>query len=361
MTPLRHLGRVLPALVLLGACDLPTAAPKWDTKWNVPGKTTTISVASLLPSGVTVASDSNAFLVNVDSMVVSRSLSQDCGACAATNGMYVPKPAFTIAQSDSTTVVAELQSASIDADTLVLTVTNGFPFDILRPSADTTQPTGTFSVRVTSGPDTVAAQTVDGATQAMPGGGAVTVIRVPMSGTVTGTQPLVFDLSLNSPQGDSVQMDSSARISVSARVSSGTLNQFRITGVTVRLTNQPINADPTSIDLSSIDSSVVDRVLGGQIQLTIGNPFGVLGSATANFSNTGAGTISKTFSLTSQPTSTVDIDFNQTDLRALLGHNVGLALTGSVCPASCNVSISPKQVVSVTSRLEMTISSEKTP
>ena len=39
----------LSALALIAACDVPTSLPNYDTEWNVPAKSTTISVNSLLP------------------------------------------------------------------------------------------------------------------------------------------------------------------------------------------------------------------------------------------------------------------------------------------------------------------------
>src|SRR5581483_9237204 len=61
--PMRHIrtGLCLVTLASLAACDVPTGLPKYDTEWNVPGKSTSISVNSLLPSGVSATSDNSAF------------------------------------------------------------------------------------------------------------------------------------------------------------------------------------------------------------------------------------------------------------------------------------------------------------
>src|SRR5438477_3190326 len=90
-------GLTAAALAVLSACSIPTDAPKYDTEWNVPGKSTTISVNSLLPSGVSPTNDNSAFQVTVSpaTSTITRTLGQDCAACAALNGQTVPKPAFT--------------------------------------------------------------------------------------------------------------------------------------------------------------------------------------------------------------------------------------------------------------------------
>jgi len=62
----------------LAACGVPTDLADWDMTWSVPTTGTTISVNSMLPSGVTASG--NSFLVSVSPVSISRRLSEDCSA-----------------------------------------------------------------------------------------------------------------------------------------------------------------------------------------------------------------------------------------------------------------------------------------
>ena len=54
-SPWRQALRRIPALfsflavaMVAAACDIPTAAPEWDTRWIIPAEETTVEVAELL-------------------------------------------------------------------------------------------------------------------------------------------------------------------------------------------------------------------------------------------------------------------------------------------------------------------------
>ena len=92
----RELGRsiLLAGAAVTAACDVPTAAPKWNTTWQVPADSSEIGVASLLPSAVTVVTVDGvkAFEIGLPGSDVSESLGQMCPSCASANGYRVPKP-----------------------------------------------------------------------------------------------------------------------------------------------------------------------------------------------------------------------------------------------------------------------------
>ena len=139
---------------MFAACDLPipTSAPSYDTEWNIPGKSTTISVNTLLPGGVTATSDNSAFQIAVSpsTSTFTRHLGQDCPACGLANGVTVPKPAFSGGGSENFALPATMSSATLVKDTLRVAVRNGFNFDPIRPSASAR---GYVVIRVTSGGD----------------------------------------------------------------------------------------------------------------------------------------------------------------------------------------------------------------
>src|SRR5437868_1195620 len=109
----------LAMLGMLAACDVPTEAPKYTTEWNVPAKSTTISVNTFLPAGVTATSDNSSFQATVSpaSTSIARTLGQDCTTCSAANGATVPKPAFSGGGSATVSLPSSVTSATLVRDT----------------------------------------------------------------------------------------------------------------------------------------------------------------------------------------------------------------------------------------------------
>jgi hypothetical protein len=135
-------------LVAVTTCDLPTKLPSWDQTWFIPGDSTRVTVSELLPkTGELTVSTFNGqpvFALNVATpAAVSRSLGQVCAPCAAANGTTVPKPAFSISDSTQITMPTDLLAATIVNGGFNYTITNGFSFDPIRPSAPPARPTAT--------------------------------------------------------------------------------------------------------------------------------------------------------------------------------------------------------------------------
>src|SRR4051812_43224662 len=76
----RSLLLALSCASLVG-CDIPTDAPKWDVKFMVPSKGTSLSVSQLLPSSISVVSDASAFQINLAPATFSRTLGELCPPC----------------------------------------------------------------------------------------------------------------------------------------------------------------------------------------------------------------------------------------------------------------------------------------
>lgn len=336
----------MPALAL-AACDLPSSAPRWETTWNVPADSTKIGVGQLLPSGVTLSPSGNAFQVAITPVTVTRQLGADCSQCAAANGTTVPKPAFTVNTSDTTALPSQLASATLVGDTLTLQVNNGFDFDPIRPAAGTY---GTLTLTVKNGTTTLGSRSVSGSTTALPAG-AVTSFRVPLAGTVVGGPGVRVTLTVDSPAGDPVMMNSNSTISATASVGTFSVSQAAVT-----VNSQSITSSAKSIDLTDVSSDVANRVQGGSVDLTITNPFGVAGPVTLRLTPAGVAPVVKSFTLASGPSSTSRVDFTASELKSLLGQKVDMSLTGTVSAPSGTVTITPTQAVSVTTRLQMTLS-----
>lgn len=343
----RHLAPwVLGALVAgLAGCGVPTDLADWDMTWSVPTSGTTISVNSLLPSGVSASG--NVFAVSVPATTITRRLSDDCSACAAANGLTVPKPAFTGSGTSTATLPSAITTATLGANTLNVTLRHGYSFDPLRPSAAAR---GWLRLVVTSNGVVIGRDSINGATTAFPSNTTLTR-TLTLAGDVARSGVVVTS-TLDSPAGDAALMQSDATLSATA-----TFSTLTVSRATVALTSQSITSDPTSLDLRDIDSGIRDRAQGGKLTLTINNPFAATGALSLNFTG-GSQPITKAIQL-GTGTSTQEITLSKAELRALFGYNVTLRATGQVNGSS--VTVTPGQTASVASRLQFTFTREAQP
>src|SRR5262245_41544893 len=106
----------------LAACDIPTEPPKLDQRWIIPAKSTTIDVAQLLPTGVSLVG--SAFSVNVSPVTVSQTLATSCPACSAVNGLSAPVPAFSSNITSTVVLPANVSAATLSAGTVNLSIQN---------------------------------------------------------------------------------------------------------------------------------------------------------------------------------------------------------------------------------------------
>jgi hypothetical protein len=345
----------------LAACDVPTKLPSWDQTWLIPGDSTRVAVSELLPkSGELTVSTSGGqpvFALNVATPAgISRSLGQVCSACAAANGTTVPKPAFSAVDSTGIALPADLVAATIVSGGLGYTITNGFGFDPIRPSA-AGAPYGYFVIRIMNGTTLVAIDSVNGADLAIGKNGATLQRALPLnvgagSLGITAASPLEVYVTLESPAGDPTTMNSNQSFSVTVQPAPIGLSQAQ-----VNLANQQISAAQTSVDLSSVsDQALINRVQAGTLHLTINSPFGVQGTLTATFAAPGAAPIVKTIPLTTATQQTPDVSLTASELRTLLGHTATLTVSGTVNSPTGTVTLTPTQVLSVASTFEIILS-----
>lgn len=328
--------------VLLAACDVPTDVPKWDMTWSVPSKSTSIGVTSMLPSGV--SAQGNSFYVNMNGISIMRSLGQDCSACQAADGLTIPKPAFTGTGTGTVTLPSNVLSAALSGSTLSVAIQHTFGFDPLRPSATAT---GWIRMVVTSGGVVIGKDSINGATTALPNG-QIILRTIALTGTISATDGVVLTTTIDSPAGDPVQMIANRTMIFAVQTPS-----LAVSSAQVKLTNQTVNASATSLDLSGVDGTIRDRAMGGTLFLTIANPFAVTGALTLNFAGSSPA-VSKSINLTSG-NSTPSVTFTADELKALLGKNINLTVTGTV--SGNPVSVQPSQVVTVGTRLQVTLNS----
>lgn len=345
--------RASSAAVLLSvvACGLPTSvpdAPIIDTRWIVPSQSVRFGVDNLLPSTVTIiVPDSSGFNVSAAAASITRTLSQDCSACVALNGLTAPKPAFVAIANATTNLPAEIVAGTFTGGSLQVVVTNNYGFDPLRPNPTAGSPNGYAIITVSSGSNVIGRDSVNGATLALPSGTTLTR-TIPVSGPITGTVPLSIAMSMNSPSGEPRFIDASKTLTVTS-----TPTGLKVANVTVSVTNKSI-LSTTTTDLSDFGSKITDRVQSGALIVTLANPFTVAGTLTVRLTPEGGTSILKTVPLIASNSTPAPIPFTQAELKSLLGKKVTIAYSG-VVNSPTPVNVSPKQVIVVTTKLDLAI------
>jgi hypothetical protein len=337
-------GLIVPAALALGACEFPTSVPQVDQRWIVPPQTTTIAVGSLLPAGVRFVPDSSAFTIDLTPSTVTRPLSADCPQCAAANGTRIPKPAFIATATVGSPLPTDIASAMLSGGTLDLSFTNNYTFDPLRPSASAH---GYLVVTVMNGSTILGRDSVDGAAFSL-APGATLLRSIPLAGAISSASPVTVTASVNSPAGDSVTMDASRTI-----VALATPSNLRVPTATVNVVNRIVGSSTVS-DLGSVDATITSHLTDGALLLDVVNPFTVGGTLGVRFSGPGIAPIDKAVAL-APGTTHPSIALTQAELQTLFGHVVTVSFSGPVNGTAGPVSITPKQVVVVTSRLDVGI------
>ena len=364
-----RLSRLASRAALLGfvgvaACDVYAIAtdpfPGLLQTWSLPVPTTRVSVASLLPTGVSIYStpasnppDSSAFTVNVNGVNMSRRIGAYCALCQALNGTTAPKPAFTINPDTGSTVSlpANVVNASLLGGTVTYTVNNGLSFDPLRVSANLANPQGRIIVIVRSGSVVFARDTVKGETQALPAASTLTRVLNLQSGPIVNT--ITVDLEVQSPAGDNTFINANGNLGMSA-----TVTGLRVGAVTINVPTATLGSGtPQQIDIGELDSSFISHVIGGGLELTVTNPFAVAGNMNVVFTTTPGPNVTKTAALAAVTTPQVlSVTFDSAQMSRVLNSNPSatLSMTGTVTAPS-PITVTPKQVILMSNRIIMKV------
>jgi hypothetical protein len=374
----RSLKGTLALAVLAAACAFPTEMPNWDMTWNLPlpqeNGPQKIGVQKMLPSGVTLiapippATAPSAFSAQVNSVPpINRTLGVQCPTCPSATA---PKPAFTAPPATTTinlTAGTALNTATLfSGSQIVLTLANGFTFDPINPPGGSP---GTVTLTVTNGSTTLGTLTLLGGAQTIPAGQSKQ-FTIPLAGSINTAQPLSVTMTMDSPAGAAgqpVTMNPNQLFSVSA---TPTIN---ISSATVTLGAQSIDSPGQPVDLSSIDTTVANRVpdsttTQGTLFLTITTPFTVSANATLTFTGTratqdGDGPIVlvpitpvvKNITLpaktATQSTFTIPISLTGQELRRMLGSELVATFTGTTNAGSTIVT--PASEITITGRMQI--------
>lgn len=342
----------------VAACEVPTSLPIWDTVWQVPADSSEVSVASLLPPSVSivdVGGGVKAFALALPPATYSTTLGSVCSGCAAVNGSRVPKPQFTMIDSTTIALPADVASADVVGGTIDCTVTNAFSFDPINPSATAS---GWMRINVFAGSTLLAHDSVSGTALTLPPN--VGRLRsIPVLGTPTSpvriAGPLKVNITLFSPAGDSVTINTSERFSVNA-----TANNFRVSQASVNVPSKSIPSQGDTVDLSGLKNMTTGTISGGALVLTVQNPFAVQGTVNVDVTAPNGTHLTKSVALPlGGPTTgpqTVRIPLTASEINSLVGQTgVAIAITGSVSAPAGAVTVTPTQKIVLNTMVEATI------
>jgi hypothetical protein len=340
----------------LGACDIPTSAPKIESRFVFPSDSVSLSVNSLLPANQVTAAGANFQLTVPAPAPFARTLGQMCGVtCTALNGASVPKPAFSDSFAIVVAMPAEVTSAVIVSGAVNVVIANNLGFDVLQPAGSVS--TGTMVITARNGTTVLGSATV---LAPFPNGTQKTVSVPIAAGTVTG--PINISVAFSSPAGTTpVVINTNNSIAVTV-----TPAPILISSATVQVANKAVTASSSTLGLGSIDKGIADRVLSGAFLLTITNPFGVSGTMTMSITCaptnndpenpcTISPAITRPVQISASPTSTTRVEFSGEDLKKILGHDVNVVLSGTVSGTNNSVTVQPGQVLGIKTKVDVII------
>ncbi|HYG70317.1 MAG TPA: hypothetical protein VD838_21750, partial [Anaeromyxobacteraceae bacterium] len=200
---------------LLAGCDIPTALPVIESRWSIPVDRDSLSIAQVLPAGVSVAG--GGFAVSASPSDVSASLGMLCGApCADAEGLVAPKPAFTGTLAATVGLPAQLVEARLaPGGTIRVRLDNGFGFDPLRPAADPGAERGRIVIAARSAGEELTADTLDGADVALPAGASLErTLSLPGGAAVGGAVFVTVEVA--SPAGDATTIRTADALTAAA-------------------------------------------------------------------------------------------------------------------------------------------------
>jgi hypothetical protein len=335
---------VVAALMGAGGCDIPTAPPRVESRFVIPGEAAAMRVSELLPASVTV--ENGNFRLQVSTATLpGRSLGEFCGSmCMMFEGLTVPKPAFTDSMAALLHMPADVGSAELASGVVTVTLSHDFGFDPIRPAGATT--VGALTLTVRSDGRVVGTTTV---TDPFPSGNTVER-TIPLSpGTVT--TGLSVTAALSSPASlVPVTIRNAARLSGSAVPGPIDISEARVI-----VTERPINVQAVTLDLTEIDGALSERVKSGAVVMRLNNPFDVQHTAPLELRIAGPDVDVVKLVQLSPGQTTQRVEFTREQIRSLLGHSVTMLLTGRIAGTNGPVRVQPHDEVKVQTTLDLVI------
>jgi hypothetical protein len=309
---------------------------------------TAIPVGSFLPGQVT--EEGGEFVISVSGGSIARSLGELCSACGAFNGTVAPKPAFTTLLQSEVAFPVDLDSLVLTGGTIQVRVANQLGFDPIRPAAADGSARGQITITIRNGATVLGVHIIDGVASSFAHGTTrletVTFTAAGLPRTIGGT--VGFEVTITSPAGDPVAINTAASLSVEAADAA-----VAASAAMVRVQARTVTAAPMTLDLSGLEADLTDRVQRGALLLDLENPFAVGGTLTATLSAPGV-TLVRPLDVT-PGSSQARLSFSGAELRSLFGPApVGLSVSGALSAASDGlVTVRPGQQLTAAGRLEL--------
>ena len=338
---------VLLAALVVGGCEIPTEAPRWEQQWQVPvpADSLRVGVAELLPGSMRVSDDGEAFIAPLTGVTGRFALAAMCGACAGVSGATPVKPEFSDTVSIVTPLPEDLVSAGLEGrSALDVGVSHSFDFDPLRPGSGPGAERGWMVIRVTSDGNVVAEDSISGEDTAFPAG---TVIRPDLGiEAVQAAGDVSVELSLHSPQGDGATLSAADELVLTLSPT-----EVRITEATVAMSDLAVGPETRTVSLP-VESQVVERVQSGALIADLENPFGVTGDLDIQF-GLPSGDIRRTVTFEADE-ARERVAFTREELQRILGEEqVELGVQGSVSAPDGAVTIRPEQELGLDLQFEV--------
>lgn len=351
------------------ACDVVAFVsdpkPVFEQTWNLPADSSQISVASLLPSGVSIYStpasnppDSSAFQLSVNAASVSRQVGDPsfCAPCRLLNGQTTIKPAFTTTIGTSASLPNDVVSVVLIGGRVDVTITNSMSFDPLRvkrsaPALTNPDLQGRMVIVISSGSQVIGRDSLNGATTPFPQGSALTRQIALNSANVSGA--LSVNISLNSPASDSNYTINTNGVFAAA----ASVPDMRVAAVRVNVVNRTLqNVGADSIPLDGLPENFTKYVVRGGLDMTIINPFNVNGNLDIQFAYSPTDTITKTLNIVAGSGTRQLVTLDSTEMTNLFNasQTISLQVGGSVNSPG-PVDLTPRQVLTLVNRLIITI------
>jgi hypothetical protein len=349
-------GRIFFLAVVAGqwACSIPTDAPKLEQEWMVPVAETSMDVVELLPTGVGLTNDGEAFTVQIDAILFQETLGVLCEACQGLDGLTVPKPVFSGEFHESVALPEDVRSVQVREGRITVQAQNRFGFDPLKPPGGER---GTFTLALhDGGPQGPVLDQIVVNGEDTSFGPLTTLSRdLDYSGSVGST--ITVTVNVNSPAGGPepgnwvpIRLNDEIRVTVTPGVLEAESASIDVAGNVFQFQSAALN-------VGGFDPSLVDHVTGGSIEMDIVNPWSVGAVLTLVIDGpTMEAPVVVIAPVPATPTSTVEVEFSQAEIQAFLGEpNVFLAGQGTVNPGTSPVTLAPGQTMSIHARLDLAI------
>lgn len=343
-------GRQIVQLVVVASvvgCDIPTEMPDWDTRWVLPAEATRLPLEEILPEEISRNAAGDGFLVTLPEFSAASSLREICPECAPLDGITIPKPPFTLSLTDELQISEWIVSGEVDGGSVEVRLQHDFDFDPLRPGG---AGVGYLVLRLRSGTQVLARDSISGATTALPPGREL-VRTIPIGrGVMNG--PLEVDFILHSPAGApaTIRLDDRLMLHLPPTV-------IELSDLRLRV-DQEVQTEPLILDLSGIDEEVSERVNGAAIELDVENPFDLSADLTLTITAPG---VTVTEPLLIEPgNSTVRAELSEEEARAVLRQDeASLVLTGPAATPPEGSEVDPDQDVGFRVRLELIVAARR--